>query len=376
MTLSVEDTRMIYQDGPQKKARIGAFDFETGARLKNVEIAFETWGELNADGTNAVLIVHALTGDTHVAATEADPTLGWWEQLVGPGKPVDTNKWFVVAPNILGGCYGSTGPASEDEYGLPYGSRFPFVTVRDSVRAEAAMADLLGIKKFKAVIGGSLGGARALEWAATYPNRVDGAAVIASNAYTTAEQIAFSQAQINAIQLDPLYNNGDYYSGAAPTGGLGIARRIAHITYRSEAELGGRFGRQFQGSENPFGWPQRRQGRYQVESYLDYQAAKLVDRFDANSYVHITEALMTHDIGRDRGGVANALAGIKANMFICAVTSDRLFFPEQSQELADLLPTVNGEPVKVHMIDSPIGHDGFLTQIEQVADAMVATLEL
>lgn len=367
---------MIYQDGPLKKARIGTFEFETGARLKDVEIAFETWGTLNGDASNAVLIVHALTGDTHVAATPENPAPGWWEQLVGPGKPVDTDKWFVVAPNMLGGCYGSTGPATEDEFGLPYGSRFPFVTIRDSVRAEAAMADLLGIHKFKAVIGGSLGGARALEWAATFPDRVEGSAVIASNAYTTAEQIAFSQAQINAIELDPLYNGGDYYSGAQPSGGLGIARRIAHITYRSEPELGERFGRKHQETENPMGWPQRRQGRYQVESYLDYQGSKLVDRFDANSYVSITESLITHDVGRDRGGIANALAGIKARMFICAVTSDRLFFPAQSQEMADLLPQVDGEPVKVHMIDSPIGHDGFLTQIEQVADAMVETLDL
>lgn len=351
-----------------QRRSIGPLTLETGGHLPEVVLAYETWGSLNADASNAVLIEHALTGSSHVArgATDED---GWWDGLVGPGKTIDTDRYFVVSINMLGGCYGSTGPASPAPDGRPWGSRFPFVTIRDSVRAEALLADQLGIPVWHSVIGGSMGGARALEWAVTYPDRVRRCGVIACTAASTAEQIAFAQAQIQAIRLDPQFANGDYYDSVGPEGGLGLARRIALITYRSEMEFGDRFGRAAQGIEEPFGavLPARR-GRYQVESYLDHQADKLVRRFDANSYVILTEALMSHDVARDRGSLAEALRGATAKFFIAAVDSDRLYWPIQSHELAAALPGT----VPVHTIMSPSGHDAFLTEITQLEPALQA----
>ncbi len=349
-----------------QRLSIGPLTLETGGHLPDVVLAYETWGTLNADASNAVLVEHALTGSSHVARGESTED-GWWDGLVGPGRTIDTDRYFVVSINMLGGCYGSTGPASLDPEGRPWGSRFPFVTIRDSVRAEALLADLLGISTWHSVLGGSMGGARALEWAVTHPERVRNCAVIACGAASTAEQIAFAQAQVQAIRLDPRFAGGDYYGSAGPETGLGLARRIAHITYRSEAELGHRFGRAAQGLEEPFGaaLPHER-GRYQVESYLDHQADKLVRRFDANSYVVLTEALMSHDVARDRGSLTTALADTKAKFFIAAVDSDRLYWPAQSFELASALPG----NVAVHTITSPIGHDAFLTEIGQLEPAL------
>ncbi|MCC3266484.1 homoserine O-acetyltransferase MetX [Arthrobacter gengyunqii] len=345
-----------------RHARIGSLDLETGGHLPDVSLAYEAWGTLNEDATNAVLVAHALTGSTHVARGSSEED-GWWDALVGPGKTVDTDRFFVVAVNMLGGCYGSTGPSSLDAQGRPWGSRFPFVTIRDSVRAEARLADLLGIQAWHTVLGGSLGGARALEWAVTEPGRVNRCAVIACTAASSAEQIAFGQAQLDAIRLDPDFNGGDYYNGRAPVAGLGLARRIAHITYRSEAELEYRFGRQPQAQEEPLGsvLPGAR-GRYAVESYLDHQGRKLAGRFDANSYLLLTEALMSHDVARGRGTVRQALADVDAEFFIAAVDSDRLYLPQQSSDLAAALPRTTD----VHMISAPIGHDGFLTDVEQI----------
>ena len=350
------------RDGVLRHPLIGSLAQETGGHLPEVSLAFETWGTLNEDASNAVLVVHALTGSTHVARGHSEEE-GWWEALVGPGKTVDTDRFFVVAINMLGGCYGSTGPSSNDPQGLPWGSRFPFVTIRDSVRAEARLADQLGIRTWHTVLGGSLGGARALEWAATEPGRVARCAVIACTAASSAEQIAFGQAQLEAIRLDPNFNGGDYYNGTPPTAGLGLARRIAHITYRSEPELEERFGHSAQPQEDPLGssLPAQR-GRYAVESYLDHQARKLADRFDANSYLVLTEALMSHNVARGRGTLRQALAGAAAEFFIAAVDSDRLYFPEQSEALAAALP----RSAWMHVINTPIGHDGFLTEAEQI----------
>ncbi|MDR8018227.1 homoserine O-acetyltransferase MetX [Nesterenkonia aerolata] len=351
---------------------VGGYTFEAGGALPQVEIAYETWGRLNAAGDNAVLVAHALTGDSHVAATEADPSTGWWEELVGPGRPLDTDRWFVIAPAMVGGCYGSTGPASPDPDGRPWGSRFPFVTIRDTVCLEERLLRALGVTRLHAVIGGSMGGARSLEWAATFPDWVDGVGVFACGAASTAEQIAFGQAQVQAIENDPDFAGGDYYDGAAPLQGLALARRIAHITYRSEYELGVRFGREAQPGEEPLGWAQRRRGRYQVESYLDHQAKKLISRFDPNAYLVVAEALISHDVGRGRGGVAQALAGVSAKPLLVAVDSDRLYLPSQSEELARLIPGEN----TVHMISSPIGHDGFLTSAQQLGTEIREVLRL
>jgi homoserine O-acetyltransferase len=349
-------------DGFLRIAPIGPLVLETGGELPDVQLAFETWGELDRDASNAVLVQHALTGSSHVARGASEEE-GWWDSLVGPGRTVDTDRFFVVSINMVGGCYGSTGPASLAPDGTPWGSRFPFVTIRDSVRAEALLADLLGIERWHSVLGGSMGGARALEWALMYPERVARCAVIACTAATSAEQIAFAQAQVQAIRLDPAYRGGDYYDGPHPEAGLGIARRIAHITYRSEREFEARFGRAEQDAEAPFGaaLPAER-GRYQVESYLDHQAEKLVRRFDANSYVILTEALMSHDAARDRGSLEAALGAAASEFFIAAVDTDRLYFPEQARRLAAGLP---GD-VPLHMISSPVGHDAFLTQIHQL----------
>ncbi len=350
----------------------GPFSFETGGHLPQVRLAYETWGELNQAGDNAVLVAHALTGDTHVASSPADPSPGWWEPLLGPGRPIDTSRWFVIAPAMVGGCYGSTGPASADPQGIPWGSRFPFVTIRDSVQLEKRLLDHLGVTRLHAVVGGSMGGARALEWAVSWPEFVRGAGIFACGAASTAEQIAFLQAQLLAIRNDPHYAGGDYYGGPRPEAGLGLARRIAHITYRAEPELQQRFGRERQGAEDPFGALSlgAGRGRYQVESYLDHQAGKLVGRFDPNAYVALAEALASHDVGRGRGGVGPALGRVRARMFLAAVDTDRLYFPEQSQQIAEWVP---GD-VPVHMITSPIGHDGFLTSAEQLGDRMRAEL--
>lgn len=360
--------------GVLKTFQAGPFTCETGGRLPEVQLAYETWGELNDAGDNAVLVAHALTGDTHVASSSTDPALGWWEGLLGQGRPIDTDRWFVIAPAMVGGCYGSTGPASSDPEGVPWGSRFPSVTIRDAVRLEKRLLDHLGITRLRTAIGGSMGGARALEWAVTYPEFVDGLAVFSCGAASTAEQIAFGQAQVLAIRNDANFRGGDYYDGPPPQEGLGLARRIAHITYRAEAELQVRFGRASQGAEDPFaprtaGQPR---GRYQVESYLDHQASKLAERFDPNAYMVLAEALMSHDVGRGRGGVEAALARVQATPFLAAVDTDRLYFPEQSQQLAELIPGDH----RPHMITSPIGHDGFLTSAEQLGDAMRATLNL
>lgn len=367
--------RAALPEGGRHRLRIGELRTETGGVLPDVELAYETWGELDADGSNAVLVLHALTGDSHVAAHAADPTPGWWDALVGPGRAVDTDRWFVVAPNMVGGCHGSTGPSSPAADGRPWGSRFPFLTLRDAVAAERRLADHLGVGAWQAVIGGSMGGARALEWAATHPERVAGVGVLAATARSSADQIAWGQAQTAAIRLDPGFLGGDYYEGAGPAAGLGIARRIAHTTYRTAGELERRFGRSPQGAEDPFGAvvgvPGGR-GRYAVESYLDHQATKLTGRFDANSYLLLTEALLGHDVGRGRGGVAAALAGYRGRAFVAAVDSDRLYLPAESQALAAVLPA---RP-PVHTIVSPIGHDGFLTEYGQVADALRDSLAL
>lgn len=374
----------VREDGVPRGAGIGELELESGFRLPDVRIAYETWGTLAPDASNAVLVEHALTGDTHVAAGRARPGApeaerraaesgGWWEGLIGPGAAIDTDRWFVVCTNIVGGCYGSTGPAtpappSVDPEGRPWGSRFPLITVRDSVHAEAALADVLGIDAWRLVIGGSMGGARALEWAVTHPDRVRACAVVAACAQSSAEQLAWGQAQNLAIRQDPHFRGGDYYDGPPPVTGLGLARRIAHITYRSADELHHRFGRSPQAEEQVIDTHAGGRGRYQVESYLDHQAEKLVDRFDANSYVILTEALMSHDAGRARGSLAAALAAAPAQFFVAAVDSDRLYVPGQSRRLAAGLP---GE-VPVHTITSPVGHDAFLTEIHQL-DAQLRT---
>ncbi|GHF46813.1 homoserine O-acetyltransferase [Amycolatopsis bartoniae] len=340
---------------------------EAGGVLPGYQLAYETWGTLNSDASNAVLVEHALTGDSHAAgpAGPGHPSPGWWDGLIGPGRALDTDELFVVVPNVLGGCQGTTGPASPDPDGKPWGSRFPRVTVRDQALAEAALADALGVERWALVLGGSMGGMRALEWAVTLPGRVEALLVVASTAAASAEQIAWASPQLHAIRADPAWRGGDYYDaapGEGPHRGLGIARRIAHVTYRSEPELTDRFGRRRQAPGD---------ARYAIESYLDHHADKLVRRFDANSYLLLTESMNDHDVGRDRGGVGEALSRVTARTLVAGVDSDRLYPSYQARDLAAALPG-SGEAA---VISSPYGHDSFLIETPQIAGLVKALLD-
>ncbi len=350
-------------------AQIGAVALESGAVLDDVTMCFESWGRLNASGDNAVLVLHALTGDSHVIgpAGPDHPTPGWWDGLIGPDAPLDDGRYFVVAANVLGGCRGTTGPSTLAPDGRPYGSRFPRLTTRDQVIAEAALADLLGITSFAAVVGGSMGGMRALEWGVMYPGRVRRVVALATTAAATGDQIAWAAPQLAAIRMDPNFAGGDYYNGSPPLAGLAVARQIAHTTYRSRYELDTRFGRDAQPGEDPL-----RGGRYAVESYLQHHGEKLGRRFDPNSYLVLTEAMNSHDLGRGRGGVAEALGLTSATLTVAVVDSDRLYAPAEGAVLATAR---TARPlITMH---SDYGHDGFLIEADQVgavvSDALAST---
>ena len=345
---------------------------EAGGRLGPVTVAYETWGELNATHDNALLLLHALTGDSHASgpAGAGHPAEGWWDALVGPGRAIDTDRFFVVCPNVLGGCQGTTGPATTDpETGRPFGSRFPVVTIRDQVVVEAALAQRLGIGRWAAVVGGSMGGQRALEWAVSFPDRVPHAVILACGAQATAEEIALCSLQIRAIRSDPCFRGGDYYdapAGDGPWRGMSLARGIGQVSYRSEVELDQRFGRGHQGDEQPL-----EGGRYAIESYLDYHGEKLAGRFDANTYVTLSQAMNHHDVGRGRGGIAAALARITGQVTLAGISSDRLYPLRLQEELAELIPGA----AKLAVIESLDGHDGFLTESEQVAAVVRPALD-
>lgn len=354
--------------GNRQFAELGLLRTEAGEELP-VRLAFETFGTLNKERSNAILILHALTGDSHVAGESGPghPNGPWWPQMVGPGKAIDTDRYFVVAPNILGGCQGSTGPSTLAPDGRAWGSRFPQLTPRDQVAAEARLADHLGIARFHLVLGASMGGHRALEWALMAPDRVENLVVIASGARTTADQISWAYPQLAALELDPAFNSGDYYDappGQGPHRGLGIARAIAHATYRTADELNTRFGRVPQKREEPLTG-----GRFAVQSYLEYHAAKLAVRFDAGSYRTLTHAMLAHDVGRRRGGYVRALQQIQARTLVVAVDSDRLFPPAESHLIATHVPDA-----QLMMLSSPCGHDGFLVESDELAAALAEFL--
>jgi homoserine O-acetyltransferase len=358
--------------GRRRFVQIGNVPLDRGGEVPDVQLAYETWGDLAPDGRNAILILHALTGDSHVVGDvePGHPTPGWWPNLIGPGCPIDTDRWFVVAPNVLGGCQGSTGPTSFSPDGQPWGSRFPQLTIRDQVLAEQRLTDHLGIDAWAAVIGGSMGAMRVLEWAVMFPERVRGIAPLALSATATADQIAIQSIQLHAIQSDPAWHGGDYLRDPdlpTPTAGLGIARRIAHWSYRSEEEFNIRFGRRPQADEDPLTG-----GRFAVESYLDHHGTKLVSRFDAATYVLLTQSMNSHDVGRDRGGVVEALRNVCAEVAVAGVDSDRLYPLAEQHKLAHLL-RVPGDRATV--IRSPHGHDGFLIELRQVGQILGDLLE-
>ena len=337
------------EPGNRRFVEIGDLPLESGEVLPDTHLAFETWGALTPERDNAVLVLHALTGDSHVTgeAGPGHPAAGWWNAVVGPGRAIDTDRYYVVAANILGGCQGSTGPSSTAPDGRPWGSRFPWLTTRDAVEAETRLADALGIGTFHLVIGASLGGHRAIEWAVSHPERVRNLALVATGASTTADQLAWCHLQELA----------DYYSHPiGPVRGLGLARALAHTTYRSAAELDARFGRAHQGQEDPAVG-----GRYQIESYLDYHAGKLLARFDANTYLIVNHSMMVHDVGSGRGGIPAALDAVTARALVIDIDSDRLFPAAQAAELAQAIPGARRETV--HSLH---GHDGFLIEAEQM----------
>ncbi len=360
--------------GNRQFASIGPLALERGGELPSVRVAYETFGTLNADRSNAILVVHALTGDSHLIGNPGagHPTAGWWSGIVGPGKALDTDTWCVIAPNMLGGCQGTTGPASHAPDGREWGSRFPFVTIRDQVEAQVALSNELGIERWAAVIGGSMGGMQSLEWAVGHPERLERVAVLAAPALSSADQIALNSVQLEAIRMDPMYAAGDYYDsadGEGPHRGLALARRMALLNYRSPTELNDRFARSAQSGLSPLGGG----GRYAVESYLDFHGNKFTRRFDANSYLTLVEAMSSHDVGRGRGGIAQALAQVTARALILGIDSDRLFPVPDQEHLARLIPTNIDNDVPL-VISSPFGHDGFLIEDELVGAQLTRLL--
>jgi homoserine O-acetyltransferase len=333
---------------------------DSGRRLSPLDIAYMTYGQLNAAKSNAILICHALSGDQFVASTHpVTGKPGWWDYAVGPGKPIDTDRFFVICANVVGGCMGTTGPAAVDPAtDQPYGLSFPLVTIRDMVRAQLMLIDALGIEQLLAVIGGSMGGMQVLQWAASYPDRVYGAMPIATAARHSAQNIAFHEVGRQAIMADPNWKGGGYaLSDLRPSKGLAVARMAAHITYLSEAALQRKFGRQLTDRNAlSFGFD----ADFQIESYLRHQGMTFVDRFDANSYLYITRAMDYFDLAADYGGVlAEAFRGTTSRFCIVSFTSDWLFPPVENKRIAHALNAA-GANVSFVEIESDRGHDAFL----------------
>lgn len=359
----------------RKFVDIGQLGLEFGGSLPAVRMAYETFGKLSPAADNAILLLHALTGDAHVIGPkcQGQATAGWWEFMVGPGKPIDTDKYFVVCPNVLGGCQGSTGPSSIAPDGVEWGSRFPFISIRDMAAASHAVGIKLGIDRWYAVLGASMGGMHALEWIVSYPDEVERAAIIAAPAATSADHIALNSLQIQIVTLDPEFRGGDYYdlpAGHSPGHGLSIARRLALTTYRSKKEFDTRFGRDNQSALSPLG----ERGRFAIESYLDYHGNSFTRRFDANSYVRLLAAINSHDIARNRSSITQALDKVKAKTLVVGINSDRLYQPSDQSIIASGLPNplYSKSP---EIIDSMYGHDAFLIEREPLSTWMRELLD-
>jgi homoserine O-acetyltransferase len=340
-------------------------ELQSGASITNYELVVETYGQLNEKKDNAVLICHALNASHHVAGISADnpDDVGWWDNMVGPGKPVDTNRFFVIGVNNLGSCFGSTGPMSiNPATGKPYGASFPVVTVEDWVNAQARVADHFEISKFAAVMGGSLGGMQAMAWGIMYPDRVANCVVVASTPKLSAQNIAFNEVARSAILSDPDFHGGDYYAhGVVPRRGLRVARMIGHITYLSDDDMAEKFGRELRRSEGASGeYNFNFDVEFEVESYLRYQGEKFADYFDANTYLHITRALDYFDPARAHGNnLSKAMANVHAKFLVVSFSTDWRFSPERSREIVKALLD-NKLDVTYGEIDAPHGHDAFL----------------
>ena len=332
-----------------------------GGELSRVGIAYETYGALDEDRSNAILLCHALTGDQYVASPHPiTGKPGWWERMVGPGKPIDTDRFYVICPNVIGSCMGSTGPASEASDGRPYAMRFPVITIRDMVRSAISLLDAMGIETLHAVVGGSMGGMQALSLAANWPERTDRVLVIASTSRHSAQNIGFHELGRQAVMADPRWNQGDYYGGDAPDSGLAVARMAAHITYLSEEALTEKFGRNLQDREaKTFGFD----ADFQVESYLRYQGSGFTQRFDANSYLYITRAMDYFDLAEEHGGkLANAFAGTQARFCLVSFDSDWLYPTAESRHVVHALNAA-GAAVSFVELSAPHGHDSFLLDV-------------
>jgi homoserine O-acetyltransferase len=340
---------------------------QSGATLRPFTLAYETYGTLNADRSNTILICHALSGDAHVAGRHSvhDRKPGWWDEAVGPGKAFDTDRYFVICSNVIGGCSGSTGPSSiNPETGRPYGLSFPVVTVADMIEAQRWLLDALDIPTILCATGGSLGGMQAIQWAVSYPDRVRSALVLASTARTSAQTIALNEVPRQAIYADPNWNEGDYYGKEPPNAGLAVARMIGHITYLSEKSMREKFGRRLQERER-YGYDFATE--FEVESYLKYHGNRFTSRFDANSFLYITKAIDYFDMSLGRGDLAQAFTDVKAKFLVLSYSSDWLYPPEQSEELVRALLR-NGIDASYVEIKSDYGHDAFLLEVERLGE--------
>ena len=337
------------------------FETEGGRTLSPVTLAYETYGSLNGDKSNAVLILHALTGDAHAAGWhEGDKNPGWWDNIIGPGKAFDTDRYFVVCSNVLGGCRGSTGPASiNPSSGKPYALEFPIITVKDMVDAQRHLVDHLGIDKLLAVAGGSMGGMQALQWVASYPDRVRSAIPIATTATHSPQQIAFNEVGRQSIMSDPNWNDGNYYGGVLPAKGLSVARMVGHITYMSDTSMAEKFGRRFKNTRSRFKFDPE----FEVEGYLQYRGENFINRFDPNSYLYITKAIDYFDLANGKG-LTEILRGIETRFLVIAFKSDWLYPPYQSQEIARACKRAEVETVYAEL-NSTWGHDAFLIEVEE-----------
>jgi len=331
---------------------------ESGQKLSPITLAYETYGKLNPDKSNAILVFHALSGDAHAAGFhEGDSKPGWWDNMIGPSKALDTNKYFMICANVIGGCKGSTGPSSMNpKTQKPYGVTFPIITIADMVRAQKKLLDLLGIKKLLTVIGGSMGGMQALQWATLFPESIQSAIVIASSLKHTAQQIAFNEVARQAIMADPDWQDGDYYKREIPARGLSVARMVGHITYMSETSMEQKFGRKLVEHEEP-------SNDFEVASYLKYRGDSFVQRFDANSFLYITKAIDLFDLAT-KNEFQKSLAKSKANFLIISFSSDWLYPTHQSKDMVKILKS-NDVDVSFCEIHADYGHDSFLVEIDQ-----------
>ncbi len=360
--------------GTQEQYIFDSLSLQLGGRIAPVTVAYETWGSLNAAGDNAVLITHALTGSSHAhdARRPDDTKIAWWNPLIGQGRFFDTSRYFVICSNVLGSCYGSTGPSSIDpDTGRPYGMRFPVITIRDMVEVQRRLIEHLGVRQLAMVAGGSIGGQQALEWAIAYPELVRKAIVVAATAALTAQAVAFSEVGRQAIMADPRWQGGNYLPGEGPDAGLAIARMLAMITYQSEEAMELRFARRPARQQSivaPSGYADFG-GRFDVEGYLYYQGELLVRRFDANSYLYISRAMDLYDVSEGYPSIEAALSRLRSKALFVGIRSDFLFPAARVRWLTDQVRAAGGDATYVEL-DSPHGHDAFLKEWKQMNDAL------